>query len=87
MLNSVIVTFYENVSKGEIYDYFDTFGRDVSNIHEIPKLILKRWIIDVSGAKANSLLETFKSSDLVLSAHAVNTEQKKKPSRSEKLNK
>lgn len=86
--NSVIVTFYENVGKGEIYDYFDSFGKDMSNIHQIPRLLLKRWTVDVPESKTDSYVDSFKTSELVLSAYAANTEiRNKKPSRFEKLNK
>jgi hypothetical protein len=88
-VNSILVTFHNNIGHDEIRDYFNSFGREVSNVHEIPRLMLKRFIADVPESKLNSFVETFKSSDLVLSAYSANTviKTRNQPSRLEKLNK
>lgn len=82
--NSIMVTFYDNVGKGQISDYFGSLGHDVSNVHEIPRLLLKRYTADVPESKVASFVETFKANDIVLSAYPIKTEYRK-PSRFEKL--
>lgn len=66
---SVLVTFSSNVSRKEIYDYFDTFGKDIW-FTEIQNIMMKRYSVDCPEEKVSEYVKKFKSSPIILSVVA-----------------
>lgn len=77
-LFSLLVTFYRDVPKVEVYDFFDSFGGKVFHIHPIPNLLLKRYTVDIAESQFDEFVDTFSSSELVMSVHGNKTEAPKK---------
>lgn len=73
-LFSLLVTFYRDVPKVEVYDFFDSFGGKVFHVHAIPNLLLKRYTVDVEESQFDDFVDKFNASELVMSVHANKTE-------------
>lgn len=74
---SILVTFGNNVPKSEIYDYFDSFGKEIY-VTEIPNLMMKRYTVEVPEEKARDYVDKFKASEDVLSAY-LNEQEMNRP--------